>query len=101
MPQYKTITLPLQYHVTNITTQKILFNGPKGVESKKRYVVPNIAAFLEKMNLFTQEPAHPLQTDTIVNVYNLPSIGHAVQYIHAATGFPTKAKRIKAICKGN
>ena len=58
-------------------------------------------AFLEKMNLFTQEPAHPPQTDTINNVYDLASIGRAVQYLHAATGFLTKATWIKAIRKGN
>ena len=52
--------------------------------------MPNTASFLEQMNLFTQEPAHTLQTDTINNVYELPNIGRAVRYLHAATGFPTK-----------
>ena len=63
--------------------------------------MPNNAAFLEQMNLFTQEPTHPPQTDTINNVYELPSIGRALRYLHAATGFPTNATWIKAIRKGN
>ena len=55
----------------------------------------------EKMNLFTQETVHPLQTDTINNIYELPIIGRAVWYLHASTGFPTKATWIKSIRKGN
>ena len=63
--------------------------------------MPNTAAFLEKMNLFTQEPVHPLQTDTINNVYNPPIIGRAVRYLHAFASFPTKAMWIKSIYKVN
>ena len=66
-----------------------------------RYVVPSTAAFLEQINIFIQELAHPLQTDTINNVYKIPSIGRAVRYLHAAAGFPTKATWIKTIRKGN
>ena len=55
----------------------------------------------EKINIFAQEPAHYLKTDVINNVYELPSIGHAVRYLHAAAGFPTKETWIKAIRKGN
>ena len=73
-----------------------------GVESKNnRYVVPNTAAFLEQMNLFTQEPTHPPKIDTINNVYELPSIGRAVWYLHAAAGFPTKVTWMKSIRNGN
>ena len=73
-----------------------------GFESKnRRYVLPNSAGLLDQMNLFTQEPAHSLQTDMVNNVYELPSIGRAVRYLHAAADFPTKEKWIKSIRKGN
>ena len=101
-PNTKLWRIPLQIHVTNLTTQTLLLNGPMGVESKnQRYVVPNTAAFLEHMNLFNQKPAHPQQTDTINNVYELPSIGRAVRYLHTAPGFLTKATWVKSILKGN
>ena len=101
-PHTKLWHIPLQTHITNLTTQTLLLNGCTGFESKNhRYVVPNTKAFLEKMNLFTQEPAHPLQTDTVKNIYELPSIGRAVRYLHAAAEFPTKSSWIKAIRKGD
>ena len=96
-PHTKLWRIPLQNHITNLTTQTVLLNGPTGLHSKNQmYVVPNTADFLEKMNIFTQEPAHPPQTDTINNVYELPSIGRAVRYLHAAAGFPTKVAWMKA-----
>ena len=81
---------------------KIHLNAPTGLDSRNpRYDVPSTAAMLERINLFTQEPDRPLQTDAINNVYELPSIGRAVCYLHAAVGFPTKATWIKAIRKVN
>ena len=101
-PNTKVWLIPLQTHITNLTTQTFLLNGNTSVESKnQRYVVPNTAAFLEQMNIFTQEPAHHSQTDTINNVYDLPIIGRAVRYLHVAVDFPTKVTWIKDICKGN
>ena len=83
--------IPLQTHVTNLTTQTLLLNVPTGVASKnQRYVVPNTTAFLDHVNLFTQEPAYPQQTDTINNVYELPSIGRAVRYLYATAGYPNQ-----------
>ena len=94
--------IPLQIHITNLIPQTLLLNVTKGINSKnERYVVPNTAVFLEQMNLFTQEPAHPPQTDKINNVYELPIIGRAVWYLHAASGFPTKVTWMKAIHNGN
>ena len=40
-------------------------------------------------------------TDTIGNVYELPSIEQTIWYLHAAAGFPTKTTWLKAIRKGN
>ena len=54
-PNTKIWRIPLQTHIINLTTQTLLLNGPTGVDSKnQRYVVPNTAAFLEQMNIFTQ-----------------------------------------------
>ena len=101
-PHTKLWRITLQTHITNLTTQALLLNGPTGVDSKnQRYVVPNTSDFLEQMHLFTQEPAHPPQTDTINNFYELPSIGQAVRYLHAAVGFPTKVTWMKSIRNGN
>ena len=61
----------------------------------------NTAAFLDKMNPFTQELAHPPQTEKINNIYELPSIGCVVWYLNTAAGFPTKATWMKAIRNGN
>ena len=101
-PHTKLWRVPLQTHITNLTTQTLFLNGPTGVDSKiQRYIVPNITACLEQMNIFTQETAHPPQTDTINHFYDLPSIGRVVQYLHAAAGFPTKVTWIKAIRNRN
>jgi hypothetical protein len=43
----------------------------------------------------------PSQREHINNVYELPSIEHAVQYLHAAAGHPTKHTWLKAIARGN
>ena len=40
-------------------------------------------------------------TDTIGNVYELPSIEQTIRYLHAAAGFPTKTTWLKATRKGN
>ena len=45
--------------------------------------------------MFTKAP-----TNTINNVYKLPSIERAVRYLHGAAGFPTKTTWLKAICSG-
>ena len=94
--------IPLQTDITNLTNQTLLLHWPMGFESKnRRYVLPNSAGLLDQMNLFTQEPAHPPQTDTLNNVYELTSIGREVRYLHVAAVFPTKATWIKDIRKGN
>ena len=40
-------------------------------------------------------------TETIGNVYKLPSTNQAIKYQHAAAGFPTKETWLKAICNSN
>ena len=40
-------------------------------------------------------------TDTIGNVYELPSIEQTIRYLHEAAGLPTKTTWLKATRKGN
>ena len=68
-PNTKLWHIPLQSEVTNVTTKTIILNGPTCLQSRNpRYVVPSNAAMLEKINIFTQKTAHPLQTNVINNV---------------------------------
>ena len=53
------------------------------------------AQMLERINVFTETP-----TNTINNMYELPSIERAVRYLHGAAGFPTEATWLKAIRNG-
>ena len=55
-------------------------------------MVPTTAKMREQIKLFTKAP-----TDTINNVYKLPSIERAVRYLHGAAGFPTNTTWLKAI----
>ena len=41
------------------------------------------------------------RTEFLHNVYELPSIGHTIRYLHAAAGYPVKATWLKAIRNGN
>ena len=94
--------IPLQNKITNINTQTLLFGGPTGLESKNpTYNVPNTAAMLDQINMFAQEPDRLNPTNAINNIYELPSIGRAIRYIHAYASFPTRATWLKAIRKGN
>ena len=53
------------------------------------------AQMLERINAVTPAP-----TNTINNVYELPSIERAVRYLHGAAGFPTKETLLKSIRNG-
>ncbi len=44
---------------------------------------------------------HTGSTDTAANVYSLLSSAQAIQFLHAAAGFPTKATWLKAIANGH
>ena len=61
------------------------------------YKVPSSATILEHIKLFSR----PNPNEAINNVYELPSIEKAVQYLHGAAGFPTKATWLRSIRKGN
>ena len=80
--------------ITNKNTQTLLLNKHSQTQSG-RYVVPTTAKMRERINLFTEAP-----TDTINNVYKLPSIERAVRYLHGDAGFPTKTTWLKAIRRG-
>ena len=42
------------------------------------------------------------ESGEIINTaYELPRMESVVRYLHAAVGFPTKARWLKSICNGN
>ena len=58
-------------------------------------MIPTTAKMRDRINFFTEAP-----TDTIDNVYELPSIERAVRYLHGAAGFPTKTTWLEAVRSG-
>ncbi len=57
-----------------------------------KYIVPSTAAVHNHPNASSDG-----QKDTILNVYELPSIEQTIRYLHSAGGFPTKTTWLAAI----
>ena len=77
--------------ITNDNTQTLLLNENLQPQDPQ-YHLPTTAHMLERINAFTEAP-----TDTINNVYELPSIERAVRYIHGAALFLTNTTYLKSI----
>ena len=98
-PCTKLWRIPLQAHVTDLSIHTILLNSLSGQESlNSLYTVPTSASVLAHIESFNSEHA---AGETINNIYEVPSLEHAVWYLHAAAGFPTKATCLKSIRNGN
>ena len=69
--------------ITNDNTQTLLINE-KFQPQDPRYTLLTNAQMHEQINAVTAAP-----TDTINNVYELPSTERAVRYFHGDAGFPT------------
>ena len=83
--------------VENINVDTILLDSPCGQKStNNQYIIPATHKVREHLKASIER-----ETDTIGNVYELPSINQTIRYLHAAAGFPTKATWLKAIRKGN
>ena len=81
----------------NEKNDTILLNSPCSQQSTLiQYNVPSTPTTQEHLNADMEQG-----TDTIGNVYELPSIEQTIRYLHAAAGFPTKTTWLKAIRKGN
>ena len=79
--------VPLVPIVENINVDTILLDSPCGQKSNnKRYSIPSTQRVREHLKASIER-----ETDTICNVYELPSIEQTIRYLHAAAGFPTKA----------
>ena len=77
--------IPLSKHITadNQNTHTIILDGPTGCESlNAMYPLPLSAKMLEHIELFNNNPSRPKTTESINNVYELPSIERAVRYLH-------------------
>ena len=77
----------------------LLLNGPTGREFlNSLYTFPKTASVVSHVDAFNSNHA---VGETINNVYELPIMARAVLYLHAASGFPTKATWLKSIRNGN
>ena len=63
------------------------------------YVLPSTTGVLQHIAAFTASDWPP-PSDSINNVYKLPSIERSVRYLHGAVGFPTKKNWLQGIRKG-
>ena len=94
-PRTKLWRIPPQAQVTNLNMHTLLLNVPTGRESLNYlYTIPTTASVLTHIEDLNSNQA---AGETINNMYELPSLARAVQYLHAATGFSTKAVWIKSI----
>ena len=83
--------------VENVNVDTILLDSPCSQKStNNRYIIPATHKVREHLKASIER-----ETDTIGNVYELPSIDQTIQYLHVAAGFPTKTTWLKAIRKGN
>merc|ERR1712051_96079 len=89
--------IPLQDEVTSLNEHTLLIDGPDGRDTlHSLYTVPSSVEMLAHIELFSK----PNPAEAIDNLYKLPSIERAVRYLHAAAGFPTKARWLGAIRNG-
>ena len=101
-PRTKLWRIPLRAQVTDLNIHTLILHGPTGYESLNLlYNVPPSAYVMDYIELFNNDPACPEAGEAINNVYELPTLEHAVRYLHAAAGFSTKAMCIKIIRNGN
>ena len=92
--------VPLHPCVTNLNTHTLLLDGTTGTESLNSiYSVPLRTKMLSHPEVFNQ--IRPSAVKSINNVYEIPSIEPADEYLHGTAGFPTKATWIRSIQKGN
>ena len=87
--------ISLQSLFTYLIMHTILPSGPTGSKSlNSLYTIPMCTAVLAHIDSFDSNHA---EGETIHNVYELPILVHAVQYLHTAVRFPTKAMFLKGI----
>jgi hypothetical protein len=89
--------IPLQQFVINDNTDTLVLDAPCGTQpTNTRYKVPTTEAIKHLL-----QSSNTRESDTLYNVYELPTIGQSIRYLHAAAGFPTKSTWLKAIRHGN
>ena len=101
--QTKPWRVPLQEHITNLSNQTLIRDGPTGTKFlNSLYSLPSTTKILNHIEAFTQGPmTHPLEAINNVYEYELPSIEPEIRYLHGAAGFPPKYTWTKSIRKGN
>ena len=84
----------------NEQTDTLIINSPFGLESLNSvYYLPSSDAITTHVAACCNN--RPPPKEIINNVYELPTIEPAIQYLHGAAGFPTKATWLRAIRKGS
>ncbi|KAL7476583.1 hypothetical protein ACHAW6_002434 [Cyclotella cf. meneghiniana] len=79
-PETGLYRIPSKERVDNLNTDTVLLNKETSDEIQSE---------------------RPMTTEAVNNVYELPSREKAIQFLHAAAGFPTKAMWLRAIQAGN
>ena len=98
-PRDKLWRVPLVPTIGNINTDTILLDAPTGYASLNAiHEVANTVVTRQHIDANMKPPPRP---EYLQNVYELPSIGQTIRYLHAAAGYPVKATWLKAIRNGN
>ena len=95
-PRKKLWRIPLVKDVQNENTDTIILNSKGGLQSlNTRYQVPTTKDVIYTLHFMID--GAPSTPKGIHHVYDLPSIKPVIRYLHAAAGFSTKRKWLKAI----
>jgi hypothetical protein len=89
--------IPLQLIISNENEDTLVLDSTCGHHSTNtRYKIPPTTRIHDHLHISLEHENH-----TILNVYELPSIEQAIQYLHTAARYPTKNTWLTAIRHGN
>eukprot|EP00804_Cyclotella_cryptica_P021445 CCRYP_005778-RA/>CCRYP_005778-RA protein AED:0.56 eAED:0.56 QI:0/-1/0/1/-1/1/1/0/240 len=89
--------VPLRPITVNETVDTLILDSKCGLQSTcPQYRVPTTTHIREHLQASLE-----YNTDSILNVYKLPSNAQFIPYLHAAASFPTKSTWLSVIRKGN
>jgi hypothetical protein len=99
MPAQQTVACPTRFRCSKLQHGHNPIDHSLGHSSlHAMYEVANTTLTRQHINAISSI-AHC--REYIHNVYELPSLEHALCYLHAATGFPPKSTWLKAVRQGN
>jgi len=98
-PRTKLWHVPLVPIVTNLNMDILILDHPSGQNSLNTLYTIEMNQISCKHVALQMCKNH--RQEYLHNVYELPSVEPAIQYLHGAAGFSTKTSWLKAIRKGN